>query len=95
MENDDPYADGAAAPQGEPPKDQKSQDEDPTELLSKSFFQGKDLEVGSRCEVEITQIMDDQVSVKYVPHEESKTEERSESMPPSAGMGASESDPYA
>lgn len=38
-------------------------------LLPKSFFEGKDLEPGTVCRVKIEKVYDDQVSVKYLPHE--------------------------
>lgn len=41
-----------------------------TGLLPKEFFQGKELEIGSRCEVEIQRVHDTQVEVTYVPHTE-------------------------
>lgn len=76
----DPYADGGSPsePQGAQPESKDQEDDSQTELLSKSFFQGKDLQIGSRCEVEIVQIMDDQVAVKYVPHDEEKEDKAAE-----------------
>ncbi len=40
-----------------------------TATLPASFFQGKLLKEGARCEVEIEGIDGDQVTVSYVPHE--------------------------
>lgn len=44
----------------------------PEELLSRSFFGDKELEIGKRCEVEIVKLMPDQVLVKKVPDSEYK-----------------------
>ena len=37
--------------------------------LPASFFQGKPLKEGARCEIEILGVDGDEVTVKYVPHE--------------------------
>jgi len=68
---DDPYESGVR-------KDGDSKDSgEDTDLLPKSFFAGKSLEPGSKCEVEIVHVYDDEVAVKYVPHvsNEDKEEE--------------------
>lgn len=49
-----------------------------TSVLPKDFFQGKELEPGTRCEIEIVRVHDQDVEVSYVPHESSE-EEASES----------------
>lgn len=79
---DDPYADGAPSPnQAEPDGDEAKGDNSPTELLSKSFFQGKDLQVGGICEIKIAAIHNNQVSVSYVPHGEEESEEEPQPEP--------------
>lgn len=81
--SDDPYADGAPAPAQESASAKEKEGDDyEAGVLPRSFFQGKDLEVGSRCEVEITKIAGDQVLVKYVPHEEEKEEQPEPGSPP-------------
>lgn len=42
-----------------------------TGLLPKSFFGDKPLDPGTICSVEIVKAYDDQVEVRYVPHDES------------------------
>lgn len=57
--------------------EQKAPDSDSnTSLLPKSFFGGKDLEVGKTCKVRITHVYEDEVEVEYVSDE--KKEEASE-----------------
>ena len=47
-----------------------------TGLLSKDFFGGKELKPGTRCEIEVDRILDDQVMVRKVPESDySKPEE--------------------
>ena len=46
-----------------------------TATLPASFFGGKPLEEGARCEVEIVGVDGDQVEVKYMPHGEDKEPE--------------------
>lgn len=65
----DLYSDG----QSEAPAETKDDSGSNDSLLPKEFFQGKELEVGSRCEVEITRVLSDQVLVKYVPHTEDES----------------------
>ncbi len=78
---DDPYADGAPA-QSEPEGQTEAKgDNSPSELLSKSFFQGKDLQVGGICEIKIAAIHNNQVSVQYVPHGEEESEEETQPEP--------------
>lgn len=45
-----------------------SEEESEQALLPKSFFAGKELEVGKKCEVRVEGIYDDEVAVSYVPH---------------------------
>jgi hypothetical protein len=49
-----------------------SEDESEQALLPKSFFAGKDLEIGSKCEVKIEGIYEDEIAVSYVPHKKDK-----------------------
>ena len=55
-----------------------------TSVLPVDFFQGKVLEPGARCEVEVVRVHDDAVEVKYIPHEETEpvAEEPMVSAPP-------------
>lgn len=46
--------------------------EQETALLPRSWFQGKDLEIGSKCELKIEGLYDDEVEVSYVPHKKNK-----------------------
>jgi hypothetical protein len=80
MDNQDPYNDAPQtdSPADQSPKPKEDSDTGQEELLSTAFFQGKDLEVGARCEVEVTGIHDGEVSVKYVAHDEEKKDEGSE-----------------
>ncbi len=43
-----------------------------TATLPASFFQGKPLKEGARCEVEIEGVEGSQVTVSYVPHEDDR-----------------------
>lgn len=61
-ETDDLYSDSESPPEA---KDDSGSNE---ALLPKEFFEGKPLEVGGRCEIEIVRVMDDQVLAKYRPH---------------------------
>lgn len=79
--DEDLYEDGAAKP------DDKN--EDSTEaMLPTAFFGGRELKVGQRETVEITQMHGDQVSVKCIYGEDK--EESDEAAPPGekAGMPA-------
>lgn len=51
-----------------PETEQTSDDSENTALLPRDFFEGKDLEPGTRCEVEIVHGYEDEVEVKYIPH---------------------------
>lgn len=55
-------------------KEQESGEE--TALLPKSFFAGKDIEPGSKCEIEIVHGYEDEVEVKYVPHGTKKDDKK-------------------
>lgn len=73
-----------SAAEGEP---QSESGDSSTSILPKQFFQGKDLQPGGRCEVEIKRVHDDSVEVAYVP--ESSTEAtvpEEEAMPMESGM---------
>ncbi len=40
-----------------------------TATLPTSFFEGKTLEEGTRCEIEIVKVDGDSAEVRYIPHE--------------------------
>ena len=92
MPNSDYYSDGdpAASPPGggtvTATEDQeKSQDsEAQTATVPKEFFGSAPPEVGDRCEVEVMQIADQEVVVKYVEHDEE--EEAAGEAPPERPM---------
>lgn len=66
---DDLYSDDAEPSPA--PQESGEENEDAaqsTGLLPKSFFQGKDLEPGKKCEVEIVAEHEDEVEVRYVKH---------------------------
>jgi len=46
--------------------EEAAEDESEQALLPKSFFAGKDLEVGSKCKIKVEGIYDDEVAVSYV-----------------------------
>lgn len=61
--------------------------ESPTSLLPLSFFEGKQVEPGSRCEVEVVRVHDDQAEVRYVTHNESsEPSQPPEAAEPAMGM---------
>lgn len=89
MDNENPYEDGPSpAPQADQ-QGEKEQDVGGEGLLPAAFFQGKELQPGTRCEIEITEVHGDEVAVKYVPHEEPK-EETDEAAPEPAPQGDKE-----
>lgn len=49
-----------------------AEDETETALLPRSFFQGKNIEVGKKCEIRVEGIFDDEIEVSYVKHKKSK-----------------------
>lgn len=55
-------------PTPEQPESKENETGEETALLPKSLFSGKDIEPGSKCEVEIVHVYEDEVEVKYVPH---------------------------
>jgi len=67
---DDYYGGGADETPEVAPEETPEEQGANVALLPKEFFQGKELAVGSRCEVEIQKVEDDQVLVSYVPHSE-------------------------
>lgn len=73
MPDNDLYDDGEEAT----PAPRKSDKDAPetTALLPKSFFQGKDLDIGKQCKVEIVRLLDSEVEVRYVRHEDKDKEE--------------------
>lgn len=72
-DSEDYYQSGGSSKSSE---SENSEDAGPeTALLPKSFFQGKDLEVGKKCEVEIVSKFDDEVEVKYVEHKKDKDDD--------------------
>lgn len=75
------------------PKEESTEDEsgDETALLPKSFFGGKPIEPGTKCQIEIVHGYDDEVEVKYVSHgdkEESKPMDEEPSMNDKIAMAA-------
>lgn len=46
--------------------------EQETALLPRSFFQGKDLEVGKTCKIKVEGIFEDEIEVSYVRHKKDK-----------------------
>jgi hypothetical protein len=63
-----------------PPKpdggDMQDQEGSPqTAVINKDFFGSKELKVGNTCEVRIDRIMDKEVAVSYVPHDENEGKE--------------------
>lgn len=46
------------------------EDSGETSILPMSFFQGKEVEPGKKCEVEVVAVYGDEVEVKYVEHRE-------------------------
>ena len=64
----------ASKPEGSGEDEQKEGDT-ATALLPKSFFGSKPLEPGTRCEVEIEKVHEDEVQVSYVPMDKSKDKE--------------------
>lgn len=70
----------------EAPVEPEDTGEDRTALLPKASFMGKDLKPGTRCEFEIVRVHDDEVEVKYVPHEESAEAAPAAPAAPPPGM---------
>lgn len=76
---DDLYSDDAEpSPAPEEPREESEDSAQSTALLPKNFFQGKDLEAGKRCEVEIISEHEDEVEVRYVKHGGGKDSEEPE-----------------
>lgn len=85
------YEDGAEAPETEesPAEESKERESgEETALLPKSLFSGKDIEPGSKCEVEIVHVYDDEVEVKYVPHGTKEEPKEEPSMRDKIAMAA-------
>lgn len=55
-------------------EDEAAEDESEQALLPKSFFAGKNLEVGSECKIKVEGIYEDEISVSYVKHEKDSEE---------------------
>ncbi len=74
---DDLYSDGGevAVEETEEVTEETSESSGEPALLPRSFFQGKDLEVGKTCEVRIEKLTQDSALVSYVPHKEEADEE--------------------
>jgi hypothetical protein len=68
-----PRADGDMGGEGD-----EHMEEGNTSVLPKSFFEGKELEPGTQCKVEIVAVHGDDVEVKYVPHEDNEEEDGTE-----------------
>lgn len=67
-----------AAPEAEPAESKGTK----TTLIPIDFFEGKELEPGTTCEVRITKVHDDQAEVEYVPHTEEEAPELGEETAP-------------
>lgn len=69
---DDNYGDAAMpeAASADTAAPQEAGDSASTGLLPREFFQGKDLTPGTKCEIEVVKVHDDQAEVRYMPHEE-------------------------
>lgn len=84
----DLYDDGGVAEEpaaASPPEKESSNDEGAAEaLLPKEFFGGKELKPGSRCEIEIVRVTDDQVIARKVPESEYRDTEDETPAPESA-----------
>lgn len=82
---------GAAEEQSEPAAEKSATK---TALLPIDFFQGKELNPGDTCSVQIEKVEDDQVQVKYLSEgaEEKSEEQSSEAAPPVAEGGGAGQD---
>lgn len=47
--------------------------EQETALLPRSFFQGKDIEIGKTCEVKVEGVFEDEIEVSYVRHKKDES----------------------
>ncbi len=72
-ENSAPPADSAATDQA-PDEATEHQSDQSTGLLPKSFFDGKELTPGTECKVRIERVLDDEVEISYVPHDQEESE---------------------
>lgn len=84
--SDDLYSDGGDTAVAEETKSEtteetesdapaKSSESGSPGLLSKGFFQGKDLKPGTICKIKIEKLTDGQALVSYVPHESKDDDE--------------------
>lgn len=65
----------------EMPENEGMESETETAVLPKSFFQGKDLEIGKTCEIKVEGIFEDEIEVSYVRHKkEDKSESKEDTM---------------
>ncbi len=71
-ENSTPPADSAA--DKSPGEATEHQSDQSTGLLPKSFFEGKELTPGTVCKVKIERVLDDEVEISYVPHDDEESE---------------------
>lgn len=60
--------------------------EENTALLPKSFFGEKELEIGKPCKVVPVHIYEDEVEVKYVPHDSKEDKPKEDMEPDDMGM---------
>jgi len=67
--------------------DQEDRAEEATALLPKQFFAGHEPEVGDRCEVEVTAVHEEEVSVKYVTEHEGEEEAEAKGKQPAMAGG--------
>lgn len=82
--DDAPEGDAAPMPPKPGADDMQEKEGSPqTAVIPKDFFGSKELQVGNTCEVRIDRIMDKEVAVSYVPHDDEK-EEGGESEPQGA-----------
>lgn len=61
-----------------------------TALLPKDFFGDKELKPGTRCEIEVTRVLEDQIEAKKVPQSEYRKGEGKHKMPDGSMMEDSE-----
>jgi hypothetical protein len=87
------YMTDSAGESEQPAAPEAAESTSKTALIPIDFFQGKELNPGDTCEVQIEKVEDDQVQVKYLSEEAEDESEESESepmeaMPAEEGGGA-------
>lgn len=58
--------------------DKADKAEGETSILPMSFFGGKEIKPGKRCQIEVVHTYGDEVEVRYVPHNEKKMDKMDE-----------------